>query len=108
MVISFPSQTCRLLLTTAASLQPHLPTLVPLTTFLGSLAPRISQDRELSLVLFLSTAGLVPSSLSVQARLTKISWALQKEMAIHSSILAWEIPWTEESGKQQFKGVTKE
>ena len=24
--------------------------------------------------------------------------ALGKEMAIHSSILAWTIPWTEESG----------
>ena len=24
---------------------------------------------------------------------------LEKEMATHSSILAWEIPWTEESGK---------
>ena len=23
---------------------------------------------------------------------------LEKEMAIHSSILSWEIPWTEESG----------
>ena len=23
---------------------------------------------------------------------------LEKEMASHSSILAWEIPWTEESG----------
>ena len=23
---------------------------------------------------------------------------LEKETAIHSSILAWEIPWTEESG----------
>ena len=23
---------------------------------------------------------------------------LQKDMATHSSILAWEIPWTEESG----------
>ena len=28
---------------------------------------------------------------------------LEKEMATHSSILAWEIPWTEEPG-----GVTKE
>ena len=26
---------------------------------------------------------------------------LEKEMAIHSSILAWEIPWTEESGGLQ-------
>ena len=24
--------------------------------------------------------------------------ALEKEMAAHSSILAWEIPWTEELG----------
>ena len=24
---------------------------------------------------------------------------LEKEMAIHSSILAWKIPWTEEPGK---------
>ena len=27
---------------------------------------------------------------------------LEKEMAIHSSILAWEIPWTEEPGRLQF------
>jgi len=26
---------------------------------------------------------------------------LEKEMATHSSILAWEIPWTEELGKLQ-------
>ena len=24
---------------------------------------------------------------------------LEKEMATHSSILAWKIPWTEESGR---------
>ena len=29
---------------------------------------------------------------------------LEKEMAIHSSILAWEIPWTEESGGLQSMG----
>ena len=29
---------------------------------------------------------------------------LQKEMATHSSILAWEIPWTEESGGLQSMG----
>jgi len=27
---------------------------------------------------------------------------LQKEMATHFSILAWEIPWTEEAGRLQF------
>ena len=29
-------------------------------------------------------------------------------MANHSCILAWEIPWTEESGELQSMGVTKE
>ena len=29
---------------------------------------------------------------------------LEKEMAIHSSILAWKIPWTEEPGGLQSTG----
>ena len=29
---------------------------------------------------------------------------LEKEIAIHSSILAWRIPWTEEPGGLQFMG----
>ena len=29
---------------------------------------------------------------------------LKKEMAIHSSILAWEIPWTEEPGGLESMG----
>ena len=29
---------------------------------------------------------------------------LEKEMAIHSNILAWKIPWTEESGRPQSMG----
>ena len=33
---------------------------------------------------------------------------LEKEMTAHSSILAWKTPWTEESGKLQSMGVTKE
>ena len=32
---------------------------------------------------------------------------LGKQMAIHSSILAREIPWTEEPGRLQSMGVTK-
>ena len=31
---------------------------------------------------------------------------LEEEMAIHSSILAWEIPWTE-PGRAAVHGVTK-
>ena len=29
---------------------------------------------------------------------------LEKELSTHSSILAWEIPWTEESGRLQSMG----
>ena len=32
---------------------------------------------------------------------------LEKEIATHSSILAWEIPWTEEPGGLQSKGSQK-
>ena len=30
---------------------------------------------------------------------------LEKEMATHSSTLAWKIPWTEEPGRLQFMGL---
>ena len=32
---------------------------------------------------------------------------LEKEMATYSSILAWEIPWTEEPGGLQFMGLQR-
>ena len=32
---------------------------------------------------------------------------LEKEMATHSSILAWEIPWTEEPGWATVHGITE-
>ena len=32
---------------------------------------------------------------------------LEKEMATHSSVFAWKIPWTEEPGGLQSMGVTK-
>ena len=34
--------------------------------------------------------------------------SLEKGMEIHSSILAWEIPWTEESGRLQPMGLQRE
>ena len=33
--------------------------------------------------------------------------SLGEEMAVHSSILAWEIPWTEEPGGIQFVGLQR-
>ena len=32
---------------------------------------------------------------------------LEKEMATHSSILAWRIPWTEEPGRLQTMGLQR-
>ena len=32
---------------------------------------------------------------------------LEKEVATHSSILAWEIPWTEGPGRLWFMGLQK-
>ena len=32
---------------------------------------------------------------------------LEEEMATHSSILAWRIPWTEEPGGLQFMGLQR-
>ena len=41
-----------------------------------------------------------------EIRVQSLDWEdpLEKEMATHSSILAWEIPWTEESGGLQSIG----
>ena len=38
-----------------------------------------------------------------EARVRSLGWEdpLEKEMAAHSSILAWRIPWTEEPGGLQ-------
>ena len=58
-------------------------------------------------------ADLVKNLPAVQE--TKETWVrflgwedpLEKEKAIHSSILAWTIPWTKEPGKLQFTGSQK-
>ena len=38
-----------------------------------------------------------------------LSWEdpLEKQMATHSSILAWKIPWTEEPGRLQSMGLQR-
>ena len=34
----------------------------------------------------------------------RLEYALEKETATYSSILAWEIPWTEEPGRLESRG----
>ena len=43
-----------------------------------------------------------------ETRVQALGWEdpLEKEMAIHSSTIAWKIPWTEEPGRLVY-GVTK-
>ena len=41
-----------------------------------------------------------------ETQVQSLGWEdpLEKKVAIHSSILAWEIPWTEEPGRLQSMG----
>ena len=43
----------------------------------------------------------LPAMQKIQVR------SLEKGMATHSSVLAWKIPWTKETGRLQSHGVSK-
>ena len=45
-------------------------------------------------------------SIMRETRVQSLGWEdpLEKEMAIHSSTIAWKIPWTEEPGRLQSMG----
>ena len=47
-----------------------------------------------------------PLSTMWETRVRALGWedTLEKEMAIHSSTIAWKIPWTEEPGRLQSMG----
>ena len=64
-----------------------------------------SKPRRASLV-----AQMVKSLPAVwETRVRFLCWEdpLEKEMATHSSILAWKIPWTEEPGRLQSMGLQR-
>ena len=44
-----------------------------------------------------------------ETRVRSLGWedSLEKEMATHSSTLAWRIPWREESGRLQSMGLQR-
>ena len=44
----------------------------------------------------------LPAVQETQVRSLGLEDPLEKEMATHSSILAWETPWTERPGQLQF------
>ena len=47
----------------------------------------------------------LPAMQETRVRLLGREDPLEKEMATNSSILAWRIPWTEESGRLQSTGL---
>ena len=56
-----------------------------------------------------SSAGKNPPAMqeTQETQVWSLSWKdpLEKEMATHSSIVAWEIPWTEEPSGLQSVGL---
>ena len=53
------------------------------------------------------TAKHLPTMQKTQVRSLGGKYLLEKEIATHSSTLAWRIPWTEGPGGLQSMGVTK-
>ena len=49
----------------------------------------------------------LPAMQETQVRFLGEEDPLEKEMTTHSSILAWKIPWTEESGGLQSMGLQR-
>ena len=62
--------------------------------------------RELA-SLVVQTVKLVPAKQKNRVRSLGREDPLQKEMATHSSTLAWKIPWTEEPGRLRSMGSEK-
>ena len=71
-------------------------------TKLRSLTLRCSSVPTASLVA--QTVKNLPAMQEAQVRSLGREDPLEKETATHSSILAWEIPWTEEPGRLQLMG----
>ena len=51
--------------------------------------------------------ALLPAMQETQVQSLGQEGPLEKEMATHCSILAWEIPWTEEPRRVQSVGLQK-
>ena len=54
--------------------------------------------------LWLRRQKRLPTTLETRVQSLGQEGPLEKEMATHSSVLAWKIPWTEEPGRLQSMG----
>ena len=60
--------------------------------------------RTLGIILVAQTVEHLPTMRETRVQSLGQEDLLEKEMATHSSILAWRIPWTEEPGGLQSMG----
>ena len=86
---------------------------VAISTPPGSLLKKLPflKKKKLSVIALGFPGGSVvknlPAMQEMQVRSLDQEDSLEKEMATHSSILAWEIPWTEELAGLQSMGLQK-
>ena len=71
----------------------------------SSICYRISSS-QLITILFITAQRVKHLPVMQKTQVQSLGWEdpLEKEMATHSSILAWRIPWTEEPGSLQSMG----
>ena len=62
------------------------------------------KDQKLKTFLVAQSLKRLPPVWETWVRSLGLEYPLEKEMATHSSILAWRIPWTEEPGRLQSTG----
>ena len=78
--------------------------IVLLSEFVSRNAWLQQQYKEISTSLVAQTVERLPTVQETGVRSLGQEDPLEKEMATHSSILAWKIPWTEEPGWLLFMG----
>ena len=59
------------------------------------------------LFIYFQTVKHLPAMRETRVRFLVREDPLEKEMAIHSSTLAWKIPWTEEPDRLQSMGLQR-
>ena len=70
-------------------------------SFYSSFTPSLQKDRS-----FPGPKVVKNLPVEQETQVQSLGWedTLEKEMATHASVLAWEIPWTEEPGGPQSMG----
>ena len=74
-------------------------------TYADWTSPRAFPDHRTSLVA--QTVKRLSTMRETRVRSLGREDPLEKEMAIHSSTIAWKIPWTEEPGRLQSMGLQR-